>query len=75
VSSRAQLSTLVVALAGVTLLMATPRTQVGFRQIVRTADLRFQDAITEELTGLPNRRVLYAEARASRDHKVGNAKP
>jgi diguanylate cyclase (GGDEF)-like protein len=64
VSSRAQLSTLAVALAGVTLLMAAARTQVGFRQIVRTADLRRQDAITDELTGLPNRRALYAEAPA-----------
>jgi diguanylate cyclase len=64
VSSRAQVSTLAVALAGVTLLMAAARTQVGFRQIVRTADLRRQDALTDELTGLPNRRALYAEARA-----------
>lgn len=63
VSSRTHLSTLAVALAGVTLVASTARTQVGLRQMARMADLRRQDAITDDLTGLPNRRALYAEAR------------
>jgi len=61
VSSRARLSTLAVGLAGVTLLAAAARTQVGFRQLVRMADLRRQ-AITDDLTGLPNRRALHLQA-------------
>ncbi|MEO8519491.1 MAG: EAL domain-containing protein, partial [Dermatophilaceae bacterium] len=61
VSSRAHLSTLAVALAGVTLLAAAARTQVGFRQLVRMADLRRQ-AVTDDLTGLPNRRALNLQA-------------
>jgi len=64
VSSRMPLSTLAVGLAGVTLIASTARTQVGFHQMQRMAHLRRQDAITDELTGLPNRRALYAEARA-----------
>jgi len=64
VSSQTSLSTLAIALAGVTLVASTARTQVGFRQMGRMADLRRQDAITDDLTRLPNRRALYAEARA-----------
>ena len=61
VSSRAHLSTLAVALAGLTLLAAAARSQVGFRQLVRMADLRRQ-ATTDDLTGLPNRRALHLQA-------------
>ena len=61
VSSRVHVSTLAVALAGVTLLAAVARTQVGFRQLVRMADLRRQ-ATTDHLTGLPNRRTLDLQA-------------
>jgi len=61
VSSRAHLSTLAVGLAGVTLLAAAARTQVGFRQLVRMADLRRQ-VTTDDLTGLPNRRALHLQA-------------
>jgi len=61
VSSRAHLSTLAVALAGVTLLAAAARAQMGFRQLVRMADLRRQ-ATTDDLTGLPNRRALHLQA-------------
>ncbi|MEP7035719.1 MAG: GGDEF domain-containing protein, partial [Actinomycetota bacterium] len=61
--TRTQVSTLAVALAGVTLLAAAARTQVAFRQLVRMADLRRQ-ATTDHLTGLPNRRALYALADA-----------
>jgi len=62
-SSRTQLSTMAVGLAAVALLAAAARTQVAFRQLVRMADLRHQ-ATTDHLTGLPNRRSLYAQAEA-----------
>jgi diguanylate cyclase len=64
VSSRVQLSTLAVALAGVTLLAAAARSQLAFRLLARMADLRRAAAITDDLTGLPNRRALYAEGQA-----------
>ena len=54
---------LAVALATATLLAAAVRTQVTFRQLRRMAELRVQ-ASTDELTGLPNRRVLYADGQA-----------
>ena len=53
-------STVALLLAAATLLAAAVRTQVAFRQLVRMADLRHQ-AGTDDLTGLPNRRALYAE--------------
>ena len=61
VSGRTHVSTLAISLAGVTLLASTARTQLGVRLLVRMSDLRRQDATTDELTGLPNRRALYAE--------------
>jgi diguanylate cyclase len=64
VSSRVPLSTLAVALAGVTLVAATARTQVAFRQVAWMADLRRLAATTDDLTGLPNRRSLYAGGHA-----------
>jgi len=63
-SSHLRLPNLAVALAGVTLLAAAARTQVAFRQLAWMADLRRLDSTTDELTGLPNRRALYAEGRA-----------
>jgi diguanylate cyclase (GGDEF)-like protein len=63
-SSRVSLSILAVALAGVTLLAAGARSQLAFRLVARMADLRRLDASTDELTGLPNRRALYAEGYA-----------
>src|SRR5665648_170458 len=59
--TRVHLSTLAAALAGVTLLAAAARSQLAFRLLGRMADLRRRAAITDELTGLPNRRALYAE--------------
>jgi diguanylate cyclase (GGDEF)-like protein len=53
-------SGLAVSLAGVTLIMTAVRTQLAFRQLVKMADLRRQ-ALTDDLTGLPNRRALYAD--------------
>jgi len=60
-STWAPVSTLAVILAGVTLLAAAVRSQVAFRLLARMADLRRLTAATDELTGLPNRRALYAE--------------
>jgi diguanylate cyclase (GGDEF)-like protein len=60
----APVSTLAVALAGVTLLVAAVRSQGAFRLLGRMADLRRRAAATDDLTGLPNRRALYAEGHA-----------
>jgi diguanylate cyclase len=64
VGTRVHLSTLAATLAGVTLLAAAARTQLAFRLLARMADLRRQAATTDDLTGLPNRRALYAEGHA-----------
>jgi diguanylate cyclase len=64
VSSHVHLSTLATALAGVTLVAATARTQVAYRQLGWMADLRRLASTTDDLTGLPNRRALYAEGHA-----------
>src|SRR5665647_782980 len=64
VSSRMPLSALAVTLAGVTLLAAAVRSQLAFRRLVQMADLRRLTAATDELTGLANRRALYAEGAA-----------
>ena len=61
--TRTDLPALAVGLAGTALLAAAVRTQHAFRQLVRMADLRRQ-ATTDDLTGLPNRRALYAEVPA-----------
>ena len=63
-SSQTHVSRLAVVLAAVTLLAATARTQMAFRLLARMADLRNRSATTDELTGLLNRRVLFAEGRA-----------
>jgi diguanylate cyclase (GGDEF)-like protein len=62
--TRVSVSLLAVALAGVTLLAAAARTQLAFRRLARMADLRRRTAATDQLTGLPNRRALYAEGQA-----------
>ena len=54
-------SRLAVTLAGVTLLAAAARSQLAFRLLGRMADLRRLAGATDDLTGLPNRRALYAE--------------
>jgi len=62
VGTRAPVSTLAVTLAGVTLLAAAARSELAVRLLARMADQRLLAAATDELTGLPNRRALYAEA-------------
>jgi diguanylate cyclase (GGDEF)-like protein len=52
---------LAVGLAAATLVSAGIRTQMAFRQLVTLAEVRRQSR-TDELTGLPNRRALYADA-------------
>ncbi|TFB54789.1 putative bifunctional diguanylate cyclase/phosphodiesterase [Cryobacterium tagatosivorans] len=59
-SSRTQESALAVALAALTLVFAAVRTQLAFRELVKMGDLRRQ-VFTDDLTGLPNRRALYAD--------------
>ena len=61
VGTRTNLSTLAVTLAAVTLLAAAARTQLSYRQLAWMANLRNRAATTDDLTGLPNRRALYAE--------------
>jgi diguanylate cyclase (GGDEF)-like protein len=58
-ASRIHITTIAVVLAVLTLVGAAARTQLAFRQLRRLADLRRQ-ATTDDLTGLPNRRALYA---------------
>ncbi|MBP2216958.1 bifunctional diguanylate cyclase/phosphodiesterase [Arthrobacter sp. CAN_C5] len=60
VGTRVAVSDLVVGLAGMTLLTAGARTQLAFRQLVTLGEVRRQSR-TDELTGLPNRRALYAD--------------
>jgi diguanylate cyclase (GGDEF)-like protein len=52
------------ALAGATLLGVAVRTQLAYHQLARMSDLRHQAATTDDLTGLPNRRALYAKGHA-----------
>jgi len=58
--TRMEMSALAIALAGATLLAAVARMQIAYRQLVRMADLRVETR-TDDLTGLPNRRALYAD--------------
>jgi diguanylate cyclase (GGDEF)-like protein len=64
VGTRVHLSTLAVALAGVTLLAAAARAQLAFRRLARMAHERRLTASTDDLTGLPNRRALYSDGGA-----------
>jgi diguanylate cyclase (GGDEF)-like protein len=57
-SSIEHLPVVVVGLATVTLVLAAARTFLGFRQVQRLSDARRQ-AVTDDLTGLGNRRALF----------------
>ena len=63
IGTRVPLSTLAVTLAGVTLLAAVARSEAAARLLAGMAHQRLLTAATDELTGLPNRRALFAEAR------------
>jgi len=54
-------STLALGLATGALLAAAVRSQLAARLLERMAEQRLVAAATDELTGLPNRRALYAE--------------
>jgi diguanylate cyclase (GGDEF)-like protein len=64
VGTWARLPIIAVALAGATLFAAAERAQLGYRQLARMANQRHQAATTDDLTGLPNRRALYAAGQA-----------
>ena len=62
VGTRVPLSPLAVTLAGVTLVASAARSELAVRLLARMAEQRHVAATTDELTGLPNRRALYAAA-------------
>ena len=70
--TRTPVSSLAVGLAGITVLAAAVRTQLAFRQLVSMSLLR-QQATTDDLTGLPNRRALYASVDTSLSGADGTA--
>ena len=59
--TRMRLSVLSLVLLGLTILMFGTRAQIALTQLKRVSDLR-RLASTDDLTGLPNRRALYAGA-------------
>jgi diguanylate cyclase (GGDEF)-like protein len=71
VASRTHVTVVAVALAILTLVATAGRTQLAFRQLRRLSDLR-RLASTDDLTGLPNRRALYA---AVTEELEGPARP
>jgi len=60
--SQVPVSTLALGLAAGALLAAAIRAQLAARLLERMASQRLEAAATDELTGLPNRRALFAEA-------------
>ncbi len=63
-SSQVPVSMLALVLAAGALLAAAVRAQLAARLLERMAEQRLVAAATDELTGLPNRRALYAEGHA-----------
>jgi len=73
ISSFSQLPAAVVALATFTLLLAAARTFMSFRQVQRLFDARRQ-AVTDELTGVGNRRALFEHGRQRLEAEDGSAR-
>ena len=65
---------LAVALAAATLLTVTARLAITFRDVITLAETRTQP-LTDELTGLSNRRALIAALRAHIMHVGGDDEP
>ncbi len=64
IGTRAYISGFAVGLAAATVLVAVIRFHRTFRLLRLLVDQRRREATTDELTGLANRRVLYAESEA-----------
>jgi diguanylate cyclase (GGDEF)-like protein len=60
-AARGELPNETIVLAALMVVVSAIRTQIGFRLLLITRRLQAQ-ALTDELTGLPNRRALRAEA-------------
>ena len=72
-SSRIELPLVLVLLATTTLLVSAGRTVLAFRRVQEMAAIK-QQAMTDELTGLPNRRALYEHTeRALEARRPGRA--
>ncbi len=74
ISAFNQLPVPVVALATFTLLLAAARTFTSFRQVQRLFDARRQ-AVTDELTGLGNRRFLFDSGKQRLLASAGTHRP
>ncbi|MCI4658314.1 putative bifunctional diguanylate cyclase/phosphodiesterase [Cryobacterium zhongshanensis] len=60
IASEVEVSPFAISLAAAAVILAAARTTMAFQELRRMGDMRRQ-ARTDDLTGLPNRRALYAE--------------
>lgn len=59
IATQYQVADIAVVLAAVTLLIAVARTAVSLRHELQLSDMRNEQARTDDLTGLPNRRAFH----------------
>jgi diguanylate cyclase len=59
IATQTTIPPIAVGFAAVAVVLASARTTLAFQELLRLGDLRRQ-ALTDDLTGLPNRRALYA---------------